>query len=266
MSIHPTAVVDPKAEIDPSVEIGPYAIIGPDVKIGRGTTVMAQAFITNQTVIGEENEIHVGAVIGQPPQHLAYVKGTPTYTVIGDRNIIREYASIHGSFVEGMQTRIGDDNYFMGFSHVGHDCHVGNRVTIANGTVLAGHVEIEDRVFVSGLVAIHQFSRVGTLAMCAGICRVTRDVPPYMTVYGDAEIIGPNTVGLMRAGLSKEARAEIKKAFKTIYVEKRSLRGSIEALKSQPHGPEIAHLIEFLENTKRGICGGRRPVPRPTAD
>jgi UDP-N-acetylglucosamine acyltransferase len=258
MSIHPTAVVDPQAEIDSTVEVGPYAIIGPDVKIGAGTEVGAKAYIINQTTIGRYNEIHVGAVIGQPPQHLAYKKGTPTYTVIGDRNIIREYVSIHGSYVNGQKTTIGDGCYFMGFSHVGHDCQVGNRVIMANGSVLGGHVEVEDGVFLSGLVAVHQFVRVGTLVMVAGVARITRDVPPYLLAYGDSEVIGLNTVGLKRAGIGPQARTAIKKAYNTLYQSGRSLPKAIEELKRMEPGPELAHMIEFLEGSERGICGGRR--------
>jgi len=257
MPIHPTAVVDPNADIDPTADIGPYALIGPHAKIGPNTRVMAHAFITHHTTIGADNTIHVGAVIGHDPQHLAY-GGAPCYTVIGDRNIIREYASIHGSFEEGQQTIIGNENYLMGFSHVGHDCRLGNRIVLCNGSLLSGHVEVEDRAFISGLAAVHQFTRIGRLVMCAGVSRVNRDVPPYMMVYGDSEVIGLNTVGLKRAGIAPAARAEIKKAYRILYEQKRSLSAAIEILKSEPRGAEVEHLIRFLEGTKRGICGGRR--------
>jgi len=256
MPIHPTAVIDPKAEIDPSVEIGPYAVISSNVKIGPRTRIMSQAFISGHTTIGAENQIHVGAVIGAPPQHLGY-KGEPCFTEIGDRNVIREYASIHGSFEEGGRTVVGNDNYIMGFSHIAHDCRIGNRVVLCNGALLSGHVEVEDQAFISGLVAVHQFVRIGRLVMCAGISRVNRDVPPYMMVYGDSEVVGLNIVGLRRAGIPPEVRAEIKKAYHILYLEHRTLSDAIEALKSEPRCPEVQHLVEFLEKTKRGICKGR---------
>jgi len=257
MSIHPTAVVDPQAQLDPSTEIGPYAVIGPHVAIGPRTRIMSHVSIIGHTTIGADNEIHTGAVIGDAPQHLSY-KGTPTHLVIGDRNIIREYASIHGSYVEGMKTVIGNDNYLMVQSHVGHDCTIGNRVVVCNGALISGHVELEDQVFVSGLVAVHQFVRVGRLVMCAGITRVNRDVPPFMMVYGDSEVVGLNVVGLRRAGFSSVARTEIKTAYQILYEGNRSLPAAIALLKSEARGPEVRHIIEFLEESKRGICGGRR--------
>ncbi len=270
MAIHPTAIVDPNAQIDPTAEIGPYAVIGPNVCVGPRTCVMAQVHITGYTTIGADNQIHPGAVIGFPPQHLAY-KGTPCHTLIGDRNIIREYASINGSFLEGHKTIIGNDNYLMIQSHVGHDAILGNHIVLCNGSLVSGHVEIEDHVFISGLVAIHQFVRIGTYAMCTGITRVNRDVPPYMMVYGDSEIIGLNVVGLRRAGFSAAARNEIKQAYRILYEQRRSLPAAIALLKAEPRGPEVQHLISFLEKTKRGICGGLRsrtaaPAPaEPTA-
>lgn len=266
MAIHPSAIVDPKAQIDPSAEIGPYAIIGPNVKIGPRTRVMAQAFITGHTTIGSDNEIHVGAVIGQPPQHRDYkAKGGPCRTVIGDGNIIREYASIHGSFEEGSQTVIGDQNFIMGFSHIAHDCRIGNRIVLCNGSLLSGHVEVEDQAFISGLVAVHQFVRIGRLVMCAGVARVNRDVPPFMMVYGDSEIVGLNVVGLRRAGISAAARAELKAAYRVLFEENRSLPAAIEILKSEPHCAEVEHLIAFLEKSKRGICRGKSQGRRPSS-
>ncbi|MBM3334228.1 acyl-ACP--UDP-N-acetylglucosamine O-acyltransferase, partial [Candidatus Sumerlaeota bacterium] len=177
MAIHPTAVVDPNAEVDPLAEIGPYAVIGPEVRIGPRTRIMNHAVITGRTTIGADNEIHTGAVIGDAPQHLGY-KGAPTYTVIGDRNVIREYTSIHGSYVAGGQTIIGNDNYLMVNAHVAHDCRVGNRIVMCNCSMLGGHVEVEDQVFISALVGVHQFVRIGRLVMCAAVARITRDAPP----------------------------------------------------------------------------------------
>lgn len=261
MPIHPTAVVDPKAEIDPTADIGPYVIIGPHVKIGPRTRVIAHAFLTQHTTIGADNVIHMGAVIGHEPQHQGYA-GAPCHTVIGDRNIIREYVSIHGSFAEGGRTILGNDNYLMVSSHVGHDGHLGNRIVMANGSVLAGHVEVEDQVFLSGLAAVHQFCRIGRLVMVAGVCRVSRDVPPFMMGYGDSEVIGLNTVGLKRAGIQGDVLAEIRQAYRVLYEQKRSLSAAIGILKSEPRCPEVQHLIAFLEKSERGICGGRR---RPSA-
>lgn len=257
MPIHPTAVVDPNAQIDPTAEIGPFASIGPNVTIGARTQVMSHAFLEGHTTIGEDNKIYPGAVIGTPPQHLGWA-GAPTYTVIGDRNTFREYVTIHGSYVQGGRTLIGNDNYLMANAHVGHDSVVGHNVTIANASMLGGHVEVQDRCFISGLVGVHQFCRVGRLVMIAGVARITRDVPPYMMAYGDSEVIGINLVGLRRAGISAASQAEIKKAYRVLYDERRSLPAALKILKAVPRSPEVQHLIAFLESSKRGICGGLR--------
>jgi UDP-N-acetylglucosamine acyltransferase len=261
MPIHPTAIVDANARIDLTADIGPFVTIGPHVTIGPRTLVMTHAFIDGHTTIGADNKIYPAAVIGTPPQHLAWA-GRPTHTVIGDRNTIREMATIHGSFVEGHQTIIGNDNYFMATAHIAHDCLIGNHVTTANCSLLSGHVEVEDRAFISGHVAVHQFVRVGRLVMCAGVTRVNRDVPPYMMVYGDSEVVGLNLVGLRRAGIGREAVAELKQVFRVLYEERRSLSAAIGVLKSESHGPEVEHVIRFLEGSKRGICGGRRAQGR----
>lgn len=257
MPVHPSAVVDSRAQIDPTAEIGPYAVIGPLVSIGPRTRVMPHVVITGHVIIGADNEIHAGAVIGDAPQHLGY-KGALTHTIIGDRNVIREYATINGSYVEGEQTVIGNDNYLMIQSHIAHDCHLGNRIVLCNGSLVSGHAEIEDQAFISGLVAVHQFVHIGRLVMCAGVTRVNRDVPPFMMVYGDSEVVGLNLVGLRRAGISGAARTELKEAYRILFEGRRSLPAAITLLKSEPRCPEVQHVIAFLEKSKRGICGGRR--------
>ena len=197
--IHPTAIVDPKAEIDPSVEIGPYVIIEGPVQIGPRTKIFAHAHLCGNTVIGADNEIHMGCVIGHTPQHLGY-RGQPTGVRIGDGNVFREYVTIHRGSEEGSHTVVGDRCYFMAMSHIAHDAVVGNEIIVANGTLLAGHVHIEDKVVLSGNVGIHQHCRIGTLAMIGGLSKIVQDIPPYMLVDGSSKVCGINVVGLRRAG------------------------------------------------------------------
>ncbi len=254
MTIHKTAIVDPRAEIDPAVEIGPYAVIEGKVKIAAGTRVMAHAFITSNTTIGPDNIIFPFAVLGNAPQDLSY-GGEESYLKIGKGNTFREGTSIHRGSKEGAATIIGDGNLLMGYSHIAHDCVVGNRVIIANGALIAGHVQIEDQVFISGNVTIHQFVRLGRLSMLGGLARAGQDVPPYMLVGdGDNFIRSINVVALRRAGFSPEVRKKIKRAYKILYHSGLNVSQALEVMEEEELGPEVAHLIEFIRGSKRGIC------------
>jgi len=254
LAIHPTAVISPGAIIADNVDIGPYAIVEDEVKLGPYVRIMAHAHITGYTEIGEATEIHMGAVIGHVPQDLAFRK-KKTGLVIGKRNIIREYATVHRGTHGGTKTRIGDDNFIMGFVHVGHNCEIGNKVVIANATMLGGYVSVGDGAFISGHVAVHQFVRLGTLCMIGGKSRVTKDVPPYMLVKGESRVYGLNVVGLRRAGFSRDERRNIKKAHRILYKSGNTLAEASAKLERSGLGESVGILIDFLKgDSKRSYC------------
>lgn len=256
MSIHPTAIVAPGAELAEGVEIGPYAVIGPDVRIGRGTTVGAHAVIEGRTTIGEGNRIFPFAALGAIPQDLKY-RGEPAELVIGSENRIREFTTMHiGTAGGGGVTSIGDRNLFMNFSHVAHDCRIGNRVVFANGATLAGHVLVEDHVIVGGLAAVHQFVRLGESSMLGGGAMVVQDVPPFCVVQGDrAGLAGLNVEGLRRRGLSEDDVRTLRGAYRTLFRSGLTARDAIRKLREeQALGGAVEHLLQFVETSKRGIC------------
>ena len=256
MSIHRTAIVSPKAKLDSSVEVGPNVIIDEHVKIDAGTRVWANAYITGHTEIGRDNEIHMGAVIGHEPQDLKFDRTCRSYLKIGDRNVFREYCTVHRGTEPESATVIGNECYLMGLSHVGHNCLIGNSVIICNCALLAGHVHIGDRAFISGGVAIHQFMHIGRLAMLSGNARVTMDVPPFTLMAERNEIYALNRVGLKRAKISDEALGELKKLFKLFY--RSGLNGTQALKEASTEGAfttaEARELIDFVRNSPNGIC------------
>lgn len=258
MAIHSTAVVDPKAELDSSVYVGPYAVIEAGVKIGADTRVEPHAVVSGPTTIGERNLIGSFAVVGGAPQDLAY-KGEPTELIIGDDNQIREYASIHRGTPSGHQkTVIGNNNLLMAYTHVAHDCIIGNHVIMANVATLAGHVEVGDRASIGGLVAIHQFCRIGTFSYIGGVSGISRDVPPYIIIAGTrnrTRISGVNKVGLKRNGFSRETRTMLDKAYRIIFRSPNLLmKDAIElARKEFADCAEVQTLVKFFEDSKRGV-------------
>ncbi|HXG19305.1 MAG TPA: acyl-ACP--UDP-N-acetylglucosamine O-acyltransferase [Methylomirabilota bacterium] len=257
MSIHPTALIDPRAEIHPEAEIGPYVVIDGPVRIGRGTKVLAHAVLTGNTEIGEDNEIHMGAVIGHVPQDAAY-KGACTFLRIGDRNIIREHSQIHRGTTEGSATIIGSDNFLMHHSHVAHNCHIGDQTIIAGGALLAGYVQVDDRAFVSGNCVVHQFVRIGALAMLRGLSRTSRDVPPFCIMDGTHTVRSINVVGLRRAGFDRERIRALRNAFARLFRRRVNLRRAVEELGQEPLTPDVAYLLDFIQQSKRGVCFGPR--------
>lgn len=257
MPIHPTAIIDPQADIHPEAEIGPYVIVEGQVKVARGTKVLAHAFLTGNTDIGEDNEIHMGAVIGHVPQDTAFT-GAPTFLRIGHRNIIREHSQIHRGTKEGTATVIGDDNFFMHHSHVAHNCQIGNKTIIAGGVLLAGYVQVDDRAFVSGNCVVHQFVRIGALALLRGLSRTSRDVPPFCIMDGTHTVRGVNVVGLRRAGFDRDRIHAIRNAFARLFRQKVNLKQAVEELRQQPHSADVQHLLDFIQQSKRGVCFGPR--------
>lgn len=254
--IHKTAIIDPKAKIDLGVEIGPYCIVKKGVHIKKGTKLLSHVIMEGNTEIGENCIFYPFSSIGFPPQDLKY-GGESTKLIIGASNIVREYVTVHRASVGGDETTlIGKNNYLMAYVHIAHNCKLGNHIVMANAATLAGHVVVEDFTIIGGLVAVHQFSRIGRYAMVGGLSGVAQDIPPYMVAAGPrAKLFGPNTIGLKRRGFSDQAITAIKKAYKILFREKRSLKDAIKKVREDFAGvPEIVHLIEFIEKNKRGIC------------
>lgn len=255
LKIHPTAIVHPDAVLGEGVEVGPWTIIEGTVKIGARTKVGPRVTIEGYTTIGEDNEIFTGAVIGSRTQDKKFDGGV-TYLKIGSRNNIREYVTINPGTLEGTETVIGDDNLLMAYAHVAHDCVIKNGATLANNGTLAGHVMIEDKAILGGLSAVHQFVRIGTLAIVGGCSKVVQDIPPFMMVDGHpAKAFGINSVGLDRAGYTVKDKSDLKKAFKLIFKSGLILKNVIKEIKEQiPSSPPIDTLVDFLEKSERGIC------------
>lgn len=251
--IHPTAIVDPNAELGEGVEVGPYACIEAGVTVGDRTRIGPMVQIQATTEIGPDNVIGAFSTIGFPPQYLGF-DGSPTLCVIGARNVLREYFSMHRSIYKDGATVLGDDGFMMAASHIAHDCIVGDRVTMANAVLLAGHVEVGDRVFISGNAAVHQFCRIGTLAMVGGLTRITNDVPPYTITDGrPAWVRGLNVVGLRRAELGSAVRRELKLLYADIYGGPKTVSERVEELLAQDPAPHARTVLEFYRASKRGI-------------
>ncbi len=254
--IHPTAIIDPKAQIAEGVEIGPYSIIEKDVFIGRGTKIGPHVVIREGTEIGKGCQVSQFASIGEAPQSVGY-KGEKTFLQIGDHNIIREFVTLHrGTVKGGGKTVIGNENFIMAYSHVAHDCQIGNQVVMANGATLAGHILIEDFAIIGGLTAIHQFCRVGTYAIIGGVSGVLMDIPPYTKAQGDrAKLFGLNTVGLKRANFSEETLKALKKAYRIIFRSGLTLEKAMKQVGEDEisQTPEVQHFLQFIQGSKRGI-------------
>ncbi len=252
--IHPTAIINSGAKIASDVEIGPYTVIDGNVKIALGTKIASFCTITGYTEIGKNNSIFSNTVLGSIPQDLKY-KGEKSCLVIGDGNKIREFITMNPGTGEGGKTEIGNNNLIMAYAHIAHDCVVGNNVIIANVGTLAGHVEIEDGAILGGLAAIHQFVKVGRLAIIGGGSKVTQDIPPFSMCDGHpAKIRGLNIEGLKRAGYSAEERMILKKAFKILFLSKHPLSNAIEVASKECKSKDVDLLLNFMAESKRGIC------------
>ncbi len=264
MRIHPTAVVDTSAELADDVAIGPYCVVGKDVVIGRGTRLQSHVVVEPYTIIGDECQIWHGAILGGPPQDHKF-KGERTYLVLGNRNVIRECATLHRATGEGQATRIGDDNMIMAYCHVGHNALMGNGIIMANNVGISGHCLVEDRVVFGGMVGIHQFVRIGKFAMIGGMSKVVTDVPPFMTADGrPTQIVGLNVLGLRRAGIPPKVRAGLKQCFRLLYRSGLNLSQGIEAAYNEVDASdERDYLLEFLSNIRRGNSGRQNDPNRP---
>jgi UDP-N-acetylglucosamine acyltransferase len=254
--IDPRAVVDTAAEIDTEVHVGPYAIVGAGVRIGRGTRVEPHAVIKGKTTIGVDNHIFQFASVGDDPQDKKY-KGEPTELLIGDRNTIRECATLNrGTVQDTGVTRVGNDNWIMAYSHIAHDCIVGNNTIFANNASIAGHVHVGDQAILGGVTAVHQFCRIGAHALTSVFSYVTKDFPAYVTVSGrPAEPRGINAEGLKRRGFSEQQVRNIREAYRTLYRQSLRLDEAIAEIERRlPEQPELNLLVDSLRSGSRGLA------------
>lgn len=252
--IHSSVIISPKAKLADSISVGPYSVIGDNVSVGADTKIGAHCVIEGNTTIGKNCEIFTGAVVGSRPQDLKF-KGEKVFLEIGNNNIIREYCTLNPGTSEGSKTIVGDDNLLMAYSHVAHDCRVGNGCVLANNSTLAGHVCIQDKVVIGGLVAIHQFVRIGMLAIIGGCSKVVQDIPPFSTCDGHpARIYGLNLIGLRRKGINHDAIKKIDQAFKLIFNSGLSVKHALERVEKElENTEEISYLINFVKSSERGL-------------
>ncbi len=252
--IHPTALVDPSASLGEGVEIGPWAIVGPGCTLGDGSRVAPRATLERNVVLGARVSIGVGSVIGGDPQDLKY-RGEETWVEIGDDTTVREYATINRGTAESVTTRVGRRCFLMSYVHLAHDCQLGDHVIISNGTQLAGHVHVDDRATISGLCAIHQFSRVGRHAFIGGCSRVPQDVPPYVRAVGNpVRLYGLNTVGLQRAGMPEAVVRELKRAYRLCFRSDLNLTQALGRARDELEPlPEVLTFLDFIAASGRGV-------------
>jgi UDP-N-acetylglucosamine acyltransferase len=253
--IDPRAVVSPEAHLAPDVTVGPFTVIGPGVEIGPRTLIGPHAVINGPTTLGADNHVFQFASIGDAPQDKKY-RGEPTRLVIGERNVFRENCTVNrGTTHDRGVTRVGSDNLFMAYSHVAHDCVVGDNTVFANGVALGGHVEIGDWVIIGGLAAVHQFVKVGAHAFLSGGSMVRQDVPPYVMVAGDpAHPLGVNSEGLKRRGFTEEQIRAIREAYRTLYRSDLKLSEALERLEPQARErPELRTFVDFIQASTRSI-------------
>jgi len=255
MKIHETAIVHPGAQLGEDTEIGPYSIIGENVKIGRGTKIGPHVHLEDWTTIGEDCRIFTGAVIGIESKDLKYKSGDRSFLIIGDRNVIREYASISRATGKDDVTEIGNDNLLMTYAHVAHDCKIGNRTILASFATLGGHVIVEDRAIIGAQASIHQFVRVGTMAFAGACAKIVQDIPPYIISDGyPASVRGLNVVGLRRNGVSSEARLLLKRAYRILFRSNLNRTQAIERVREEVEMcEEVENLLKFIETSRRGI-------------
>ncbi len=270
--IHPTAIVHPDADLHPTVEVGPYSVIGAQVKIGANTWIGAHVVIEGPIEIGTHNRIFPGAMIGLEPQDRKY-KGEQSWVKIGDRNYIREYVTINRATGDGEVTQIGDQNLLLAYTHIAHNCVLENQITISNAATLAGHVHVESQATISGVLGIHQFVRIGRLAMIGGMSRIDRDVPPFMLVEGNpARVRSLNLVGLKRSGLAAQESGQVvrtlRRAFRLLYRSGLPLTEALNAIDCLPESEALRQLRQFCHSSQlaanRGLIPGKRIGHRTT--
>lgn len=267
--IHPSAVIHPSAKLGANVRVGPCAVIEAGVELGDDCIVGPQVCLMGATTIGKGNRFHAGCVIGDAPVDVKY-KGEPTRLRIGDHNIFREHVTVNCAYSMAEDTVIGSHNFLTPHAHVGHNVVVGNHVILGGGCMIAGHAIIQDRVFVSGNCLVHQFCRIGTLAMMQGGSAISKDLPPYTVAHGVNELCGLNVIGLRRAGLTADERLELKRLYRALFRSGKNLREAVAAAQTTFNGPASKAMLEFIASTKRGVCsdpgagGSAEPANEPT--
>lgn len=252
--IHPTAIVSPNARLGVGVEIGPYAFVGDDCEVGDACVLASRATLERNVRLGREVKVGIGSVIGGDPQDLKF-QGENTAVEIGDRTVIREYATINRGTAQSLRTTVGSDCFIMTYVHLAHDCHLGDGVIISNGTQLAGHVTVEDRAIISGLVAVHQFVNIGTYSFVGGCSRVAKDIPPYLKAVGNpVKLYGLNSVGLQRNNFDPGVIRELKRAYRLFFRSDLNVSQAIErAHQELEMCPEVRHFLAFVDNSGRGV-------------
>jgi UDP-N-acetylglucosamine acyltransferase len=259
--IHQTAVVDAAAEIAEDVEIGPFCVVGPNVKIAKGCKLISQCTVVGHTTLGENNTVYPFASLGTPPQDLDY-EGEVSYLKIGSGNTFREGFTANCGTKPGSETVIGDNGFFMVNSHVGHNVKVGNRVILVNDALLAGYTEIGDKALLAGLTAVHQFCRVGRLAMIGGCCAISKDLPPFMTCFSKHNTVsGLNLVGMKRSGMPLDTIRTIKKLYKIFYRSDLNVSQALKRIDAELEPiPEVLEFVEFVKASKRGVLPGKPEI------
>jgi len=259
--IHPTAIVDPGAKLDSTVRVGPYAVIDAGVELGAHCVVGPHAYLTGLTTIGAHNVFHAGCVIGDAPQDLKY-RNEPTRLRIGNHNVFREHFTVHRSTQSNAETIIGSHNFLMANAHVAHNCIIGDHVIMANGALLGGHVEVQDRAFISGNCCVHQFTRVGTLALMQGNSSISQDLPPFTVALRENEICGLNSVGLRRAGFTAGQRMELKRLYQWLFRSGKNLGEALGDARKKFPSDMAKNLLNFVAGAKHGVCAdvGRAAV------
>ncbi len=256
MAIHELAIVHSSAQIGSDVSIGPFAIVEANTVVGDGCVIESHAMLREWTSLGERCHIHPQAVLGGVPQDKKF-QGEVTRVIMGDDNVVRESVSIHRATGEGENSIIGDGNTFMALSHIGHNCKIGSRTMIATYVGVAGCCEIEDDAVIGGQVGVHQYVRIGKLAMIAGHSAIRRDVPPFMMAEGDAtQIVGINRVGLQRHGVTAESRGALRRAYKILYRSELNMSDALERIEDEvPHTDDVRYLVDFVRRTLQGRSG-----------
>ena len=252
--IHPTAIVSPEAELGDDVQIEPFVIVGPQVTVGPRSRIAARATLEQNVRLGAECQVGTGSILGGPPQDLKYA-GEETWVEIGDGTVVREYCTINRGTTQSRRTTLGRNCLVMSYVHIAHDCHLSDRVILANGVQLAGHVTIETCATISGLTPVHQFVKIGAYAFIGGMSRVTKDVPPYTKAVGSPmKLYGLNAVGLQRHGFSAEAVSELKKAYRLFFRSGLNISQALDRAKTElAQLPEVANFLHFIEESGRGV-------------
>ena len=263
--IHPTAVIHPNARIAAGVKVGPFSVVDGNVRLSEGSEIGPHVYLTGGTELGRNTRVHAGAVIGDLPQDLRF-RGEATKVIIGENNVIREHVTIHRSNNPSEPTCIGSNCLLMAHSHVGHNATIGNSVIIANGALLAGHVTIADRVFISGNCMLHQFVRVGTLALMQGGAGISKDLPPFTIAKGNNRVAGLNTIGLRRAGLNSEERLELRRLYHLIFRSRLKFRDALSRARAEAASEYAKQLLDFLESGRKGFCADARRNSRASTD